>query len=609
MKATDRVTVSDPRREAMNLSLMDEGVATPALPVRQPRALGSSRSRGIADAQDASESVLRYGHDASDGERGFENSTVSFDRYTKEEAAMGGMVVSEKRPDEAHDRAKSKRTFLHDLVMTLGAEAGAVLSGLILTSMVSRWLGARALSEYLLLRRVLSWMVSGTLLGLATGLPRYVAYAAGHRERDEAGYFLAASICMTVAAIATGLLMVLYRSVCAQWIFGNRQETGLVMALALLLVGYAIHRAVTGYYRGLLDMVRANILELCNAALLPVVVVVALFRSQPIGMMMFVTGGLMAIIAMIFAVPVMRRVWRRDELAKLRKRCTELLKYSVPRVPGEFGSATLMALGPMLAAHYMKIAQVSPLLLGLNMLMVIGYAAGPLGVILLSKVSMMLGKNQHGEVQMRMRLLVAAVMEVAAFTCMQLVVFADVVVRAWVGPGFENQMGVIRLVLLAIPFYLFYVALRSTIDAASVKPLNTANVLMSLAVYLLLIGGCIFMLPNLSLLDGIAGSLLASQILLAVLTARTFRKFYGLGIPWRRLTPSFAAAVMLGIAALGLRQVLGASISLPAAILAEAVFAAVYVAVLAKRGSGWIVYTWNVGVLRRENWPASISQS
>jgi O-antigen/teichoic acid export membrane protein len=608
MKDTDQVTAHDRESKAMNLSLRDEDTEAPALSVWQVKAPWANYSRGILRAGNAAGNEQACVDEANGNGLRFKNAQVVLDTDKREGTAMGGIVVSENQLDATRERAKPGRTFLHDLVMTLGAEAGAVLSGLILTSIVSRWLGARALSEYLLLRRVLSWMVSGTLLGLATGLPRYVAYAAGHREQEDAGYFLAASICMTAAAIATGVLMVLYRSACAQWLFGNRQETGLVMALALLLLGYAIHRAVTGYYRGLLEMVRANVLELCNAALLPVVVVLALFHSQPIGMMMFVTGGLMAVIALLFAMPVMRRVCRRDELAKLRRRCTELLKYSVPRVPGEFGLATLMTLGPMLAAHYMNIAQVSPLLLGLNMLMVIGYAAGPLGVILLSKVSMMLGKNQRGEVQVRMRLLVAAVMEVAAFTCMQLVVFADVVVRAWVGPGFENQMGVIRLVLLAIPFYLFYVALRSTIDAATVKPLNTGNVLISLAAYLLLISVCIVVFPNLSLLDGIAGSLLGSQILLAVLTARTFRKFYGLGIPWRRLAPSFAAAAMLGAAAFGLRQAIGAPISLPAAILAEVVFTAVYVTVLAKRGSGWIVYTWNVGVLRRGSWPASISQ-
>ena len=42
--------------------------------------------------------------------------------------------------------------------------------------------------------------------------------------------------------------------------------------------------------------------------------------------------------------------------------------------------------------------------------------------MLLSKVSMTLGKKQHDEVQARLRLLVVAVMEVSVFTCIQLAV-------------------------------------------------------------------------------------------------------------------------------------------------------------------------------------------
>lgn len=539
---------------------------------------------------------------------GIETDPVNNYRKPDGDSVPEGIEESANPRAQTQESSGPTRLFLHDLALTMGAEAATVLSSLLLTSILSRWLGPRALSEYLLLRRVLSWTIAGTLLGLATGLPRYVAHAAGRRNHNEPEYFLAASICMIPAAVITGGLMVIYRGAFAKWFFGDGHETSLVVGLALLLFGYTIHHAVYGYYRGLLEMTRANLLGLCNTALLPVALVMVMFRSQPVGTMMSEIGCLMAIIGALFAMPVLVRLRHRMSASTLRARCKELLQYGVPRVPGEFGSAALTALGPMLAVHYIQIAQVSPLLLGLNMLMVSGYAAGPLGMMLLSKVSMMLGKNQHEEVQSRLRLLVAAVMEVSVFTCIQLAVFADVVVRAWVGPGYEDQMGVIRLVLLAIPPYLFFVALRSTIDAATVKPLNTANVLVSLAVYLGLIAGCILMLPVQSLLLGIAGSLLGSQILLALLTARTFRKFYGVSIPWRRLGPSFAAALVLGAAAFALRWLQHGSVPLVEAILVEAVLTAIYVAALARMGSGWVAYTWNVGVCRRVDWPTNAAR-
>ena len=491
--------------------------------------------------------------------------------------------------------------------MTMGAEAATVVSTLLLTSMLSHWMGAHPLSEFLLLRRVLSWMLAGSLLGLATGLPRYVAHNASRRTSNGPVYFLAACMCAMASAVSCGAVLFAFRDSFARWLFGSVQEAGLVVGLALLLIGFAVHRTVYGYYRGVLDMARANILEICNVALLPLIVVALLYHRETVPAMMGVIGALTAISSIAFAVPVILNV-HTSSVIEVPGLCAELLRYGLPRVPGEFGAAALTALGPMLAAHYLQLAQVSPLLIGLNMLMVVGYAAGPLGIVLLSKVSMMLGQNQHFEVQSRLRLLLTAVTEASVFTCIQLAIFADVLVRAWVGPQFLTQMGVIRIVLLAIPPYLFYVALRSTIDAVTVKPYNTANVLASLAVYVILIEAWTRSPFGGSLLAGIAGSLLVSQILLGLLTVRTFRRFYGIGVPWRDLAPSFACAAVLGACALALRAFVGENVPLTFVIAAELLFTAAYLVVLAKRGSGWVLYLWNIGIRRCTEWPEKAVQ-
>jgi len=38
-----------------------------------------------------------------------------------------------------------------------------------------------------------------------------------------------------------------------------------------------------------------------------------------------------------------------------------------------------------------------------------------------------------------------------------------------------NDMAIIRLVLIGVPFYLFYTGLRSVIDAGSIRPRNAIN--------------------------------------------------------------------------------------------------------------------------------------
>lgn len=510
-------------------------------------------------------------------------------------------------PHRPADGLARRRLFLHDVALTMAAEAGTVVASLVITAIVSRWMGARSLSEYLLLRRVLGWSVAAVLLGLATGLPHYVARCAGQAERSEPAYFLAALVCLVPAGAVVGCVLFTHSALLARWLFGSSSEAGLVVALAIMLFGFCIHRAVCGYYRGLLAMARANLLELCNAAIVPLAVVAALAHTMSVAWMMGIVGAVMVVSATLFALPVLGRL-RGGPPLRLRARCGQLLRYGLSRVPGEFGAAALIAIGPMFAVHFVRIASISSLLLGINILVVIGYASGPLGIVLLSKLSMMLGMNQHDAVQARLRLLLVAVIELSAFACIQLTIFADVLVRAWVGPGFLAHIGVIRTVLLAIPPYLFFTTLRSTIDAATVKPWNTVNVLITLAIYVALLVGWLKFFPGRSLLAGIAGSLLASEVLLAVLTVRTFRRLYGLSVPWRQVAPSLAAAAVLGLLAFALHASHRGPLPVIETLAVELVFAAAYLAFLIRTGSGWISYTWNVGILRRADWQIAPAQ-
>jgi len=493
------------------------------------------------------------------------------------------------------------RPFVHDVVLTLTAEVTVMASSLAVISILGRWLDAHALSEYMLLRRVLAWLLAGVLAGLSTALPRYVARAAGLKRGSETTYFSASLVLLFPLCVLFSAALFAFQQQWASWLFGERSEAALVVALAILLSGMVIHRTVYGYFRGLLAMSRANAMEVLNLAIVPLVIVALLHRSGSIALMVGVIGGVTLLFGALFAVPVARHAFE-SSWRNLTASCRELLEYSVPRVPGDVGAAALQAIGPVIAVHYLPLAQVAPLLLGLNILLVTGYAVGPLGTVLLSKLSMMLGQDRHEEVQTRLRFLVAAILEISVFACLQLVVFADVAVRTWVGSRYLANINVIRLVLLAIPSYLFYVALRSAIDAVTVKPCNAMNVLASLALFLTMTAISIRFLPRHVLLAAIAASLLVAHILLGWLTARTFRRFFALRTPWKRMAPSLLTALALGGLAFAGRWALGELQSPLWAAAFEAALIVAYVAVLAGRGSGWIAYTWNVGLRGRRNW-------
>jgi hypothetical protein len=183
-------------------------------------------------------------------------------------------------------------------------------------------------------------------------------------------------------------------------------------------------------------------------------------------------------------------------------------------------------------------------------------------------------------------------LDISVFASLQLVVFADVLVRVWVGPRFLPGISVIRLLILAIPPYLFYMALRSSIDAVTVKPRNAGNVMVALVIYLALTAATLKALPARFLLEGIAGSLVVALCVLGMLTARTFRDLYDLSVPWRKCAPSLLAGALLGAASFAFRRIQPDAHEGAVTFLWELLVSGLFLVALGRLGSPWLGFVW-----------------
>ncbi|SRR5216684_3199897 len=504
-------------------------------------------------------------------------------------------IPSNKSPEvsqvhSARVRPKLKlQPLVRDIGLTIATELFVLVSILLVTSLMGRLLGASPLGEYLLVRRVVAWLYSGAQLGLGVALPRYVAYAVNSSDGKRESYFIAAFSLLLGTALCLGVVLFIGRPHVSQWLFGSAQLTRLMLPLWFLILGLLTHAAVYGYYRGCLLIARANAMQLSNS-LLALITVLVLYRLHSLPLIVTTMGCCTVVNAGVFAVPIFSTIKAHTWPAGFINHAFELLRYGIGRVPGDFGSSALFALGPMVAAHYMPMARVSYLLLGLNILMAVGYSAAPLGIVLLSKLSIMLSQNRRTDVQARLEQLLTAVVDISAFTCCQLLVFADIVIRAWVGPGFLGATLVVRLLVLAIPPYLLYAALRSSIDAASVKPRNAANIGVALIAYLICIGLTTKLASLPYLLDGLAASLLAALVVLGFLSANTVRRLYDCRMPWSRVGRSVAISIFLGIVSVGFRAIYSSQGSIVGVVAFECAISIVFVAFLMRQRSSWVQY-------------------
>jgi O-antigen/teichoic acid export membrane protein len=504
---------------------------------------------------------------------------------------------------------------LRDLFLTAGTELGILLASLLVISIFGRLLGAVALGQYLLLRRVLAWLQSGTQLGLGVALPRQVAHAVKGPEWHRPAYFVAGLSLVLGFALCVALVFRVDSPLFARMIFGRSEAAELMLPLVLLLIGQGAHVSVYGYYRGLLAMTRANALELWNLAIIPVATVAALHRTGSVPLVVSVMGALTLASSLVVALPVIiefvcyhapslprgatdllrsgiRRLPAdlRASAAKLPGFARELLLYGIPRIPGDFALAGLLALGAVLASHVMSIGMVAYLLLGISILSAVGTAAVPVGTLMLSKVSMMLVQERHDEVRLNLQHVLTAVMEISVFVSLQLAIFADVVLRFWLGQGFGAGSAVVRIIVLAIPFFVVYATLRSSIDAVTTIPYNARNCCVALCLFAPFALAGTRLLPAHLALAGTAAAMVLAFGLLAGLTFHSGRLLFHLAVSWRQSAKGLALAVLLAGVSLALRRLPSINRE-PLSVLAVCcVSASLFFFALKVVGSPWLTF-------------------
>jgi O-antigen/teichoic acid export membrane protein len=410
--------------------------------------------------------------------------------------------------------------FLFDVLTTGLAQVASLAANLILVGAVSRQMGVVVLGEYLLVRRISAWLLSGSQLGLGVALPRQIAHTVEDVQTRARQYFLAA-FTMVVAFVASmGLAAALNAGRLAQWLLGS-ENRGLIYAMVVLLVGTAMQTMVFGYFRGLERVQAANLVGLGGWVVVPLLALGVAYKSHSAPMLIGATGLGLAIGSILWAIPKVAAV--RDFRCHFVSDARQLLSYGLPRVPGEIAVGGLLALGPVLVSHYVNIAQNSYLLLGITCMTMAGFAFAPVGIVLLAKISRLLGTGRHRDVNEYVGHLRSAVLQISLVVVVQGLIFARPIVLWWLGPSCLAGVPVIRTVMLAVPAYMYFVALRSVVDAASDVAYNARNVLIALAALIALSAAVIRFVPPDRIVLGVAAATAFAIVLLAFTTHRTLR--------------------------------------------------------------------------------------
>lgn len=399
------------------------------------------------------------------------------------------------------------------LVWTTIAEALIMASGILVLRFSAQLLGPEGFGEYMLSRRASGLIYLPLVMGFGLAAPRYIAIArggtlSGYGERE---FVLAAlGLGLIPAVIAIGLLNLDHQSVAAV-LFGSRSLGNLVAPTSAVIGGLALHSVTYAVFRGRGNSAAANTLQLANIGIVPLAALA--FARDAASILALMAAMMIAISLAGFAVALLRERTTRAAARGLGSHARLLLRYGLPRVPGEFALMGLVAIPALLSVRAHGVVVAGQFSAALTLLTVITSAFAPVGLVTLPIVSAQAaGGDLAGVRHLVVRMLVAGVALAIAG-----VVLGEAVMPLFVGwyfgVDFLPAVPVFRACLLgAVPFVV-YVLLRNILDALDVRAINTRNLLITLAV---LVALCIAR----SGVMWMATSLVASLGLLCALTVR-----------------------------------------------------------------------------------------
>ena len=415
------------------------------------------------------------------------------------------------------------RPIFKGISLTFITEVIILIAFFVIYWLIGKNFGPEGVGEYSLIKKVIGFLQPLLLLGLGIGLPRYIAMS---QDKEERSSYTKSGVLVVAILIFIFLIFInLFKGQFAKIFFGTITYTNLVFPFSLFLAGLTLHALVYSYFRGRLFVKRFNFLQIINLSAVPLIILI-FFKNITIGRMVTLIGITTIIISFLFSLFFIKELFGPTEKWQFKNSLKELLKYSLPRVPGDFALAGLLSLGPIFATHFASIQEVGYLSVSQSLLRTVGVAITPLGLVLLPKVSGLIANEKQETIRENLNFLIGAVFQCSVFVCAQLIIFADVIIKYWLGPEFFSAIPIMRIVFLSIIFYTFYLALRSILDAVKVKPLNTINLFISLGIFLFIAGILLFSVKFFSPIISLSIALTSGMGCLGILTYLSIRKIY-----------------------------------------------------------------------------------
>jgi O-antigen/teichoic acid export membrane protein len=362
-----------------------------------------------------------------------------------------------------------------DFILTFITEFIVILCMLATYKMADSFFGQKGFTDYSLARRVVAMLQPVFLVGMHITIPRQVAFYLTESKQKSSEILLSAVIILISVTLVLISVMVLFKQQLSALLFDNASYARFIFPLALALAGMAIHSAVYGYYRGMRQMRKANLIQLLIMGIIPLL---AISLAAGVAESFIIAGVLWIIISIFFLLGIIFKL--QFSFSSVRKNIRNTFNHGIQRLPADLGIAALLALPVLFFTHAFGTTQSGYLAFSISLLTMTGAALKPIGLIMLPHATTLIAEKNYPVLHRQIKKMIFYFLLLSAIVIAGYELLAPVLLSVYLGKVNVNLLYISRMVMLAAAGYMFYVFFRSIIDAAHHRSYNTVNILISL---------------------------------------------------------------------------------------------------------------------------------
>ena len=385
-------------------------------------------------------------------------------------------------PSAPTQRSGSGRTDVAgDMLVTFGSAALLLVLNVPTIRFLVDALQPEGYGQFQLARRAAFYGFPILLIGLNTALVRSLSLNELDRQRCRdlvlGGFLVVVAGMITVAAMGW-----LLADPFGRLLFGRVIE-GASEALATFLAAALAYGFVYALLRGGGRLAASNVYLVVLMGVIPLLASLGAEGTDPFVLLQGVAVAMLVVTLptgiwayraivgrSVGSIPVRARLdpsgtTAHGQLKGIRCGIADLVGYGARRmfVPLFVGANAL--LGPAALNHAGKGEVAGQLLIALAIGRALEQVVGPVSIVMLPRLSVMVGRDQHAQLQRYGELLVHGFTGALVFAVLQAVVFSAVIVAAWFGSERLALIPVVDVVLLAAAPMILYSLTQTLVDA------------------------------------------------------------------------------------------------------------------------------------------------